>query len=349
MAETNHAKLLTFHGVSDMSSPIILKTGPVTQTSSDVLLSRSLPIDKKNCAAFLRHKRDGTDNWRVLSGNRDYEEDSKQLKNNHSLRYSDDGTEHTSVKSDLSWPLRFTNGKGPESKVKGERTDELHESNLSISTLSLSSTNEADLIFEEDDSVTGRFWNLLASDIVVHSDMLNKKNLDNEDYDGNVVARNGITENHRYGINSSIEETDRSFRITKEMASMNCKDSPEKCNNSTKVSRDSIGYAKRCKDEDESSVDLTNVTDMSLGFRDIPPSNIDISRQSVLSDMGNSSSGTRYQSTPKYEKRLGAKNDASSVSETRELNNERLAREFFRNIMIKRDCRCKAKAWVKVK
>ena len=300
-------------------SPDILKTDSFSDSRNARFYSKSLPLPMK------RGNEDTIGNGDVEKGKKIYNQN--KFVNKSAANDWSDHSEGRSFRLDLSGISKCTKGTGSE--VEGERTDRLHQSKLSISTLSLSSSNEADSIVGEEDCVAERFWKMIAKDDNdLGGDVGSCGDYDDDDdkFVGSQSSVNGSFANGNIFIR---ENSAKSIEI--------------ESRKSNKSSLESKTRLKGKESGDDGSMSLTRVTEMSF-------ENISCVGNGGWNDDGINSfdPGMRYQSTPKYVKHVDEINEFDTIMIKDEMNNERLAIEFYKKLSIRRECKCKAKAWVKV-
>ena len=334
------------HETFQMYSPKISKTGSITEAENGRFLSRSLPVIMKNVSQHPRQDRDDMSGKIVSFRNRDRGWESKQLESRLSSLDSHYKTDHLDATIDSSNPRTLPNGKGLESKVVSERAGGLYEGSLSISTLSLSSSNEANFTIEDDDHVEERFWKLLTDDGDAIRDSLSVRNGENGYHDEDKDQKDEIKKHHSYKNMFSTAKTGGILGFDMDRSPTNHKDAS---NCSQKSKGNSVGISVESeKFGSDNSVSLTRVTDISLGWKESSSSDNDSSKEGSCWEMDGMMLGNKYYSTPKYAKRQDKVSDFGSITEVRHLNSELLASEFFKKVMKKRDSRRKAKVWVKV-
>ena len=329
-----------------MYSPIIPKKGSIAEVENGRFLSRSLPIIMKDVSQHPRQNRDDMSSKVASFRNRDKGWESIQLTSKFSSQDSHYKNDRSNAKIDNSSPWTLPNGKGLESKVVNERTGGLNESNLSISTLSLSSSNDTNMMTEDDDHVAEQFWKLLTDDGGTINDSLGERNDENGHLSESEDQKNEVKKHQPYKSMFSSAKTGNVIRFDIDRSSMNERDVS---NSSHKSTGDIAGVSiEKRKLSNDNSVSLTRVTDISLGWKENLSSDSDSSKTESCWEMGGIILGNRYHSTPKYSKHQDIMSDFGSITEVRHLNSELLASDFFKKVMKKRDCRRKAKVWVKV-
>ena len=338
MAETNLGnRNQKIHGALSSHCPRtmdISKTQMLSRDSSGALLSRSLPIIKRSSSEHVRPNRAGIDGRKIGFISTGKERKPRYLISNRTMPFSHGIFNYANLTVDHSSSSTSSTAGGFELQVRGARTNGFSDSNLSLSTLSLSSSNEGD------DQVTEEFWMLLGDNRRITAKSAGEKVIQNGNRNADRGKSNGIKEYEN--SHSSREQGDR-FWVDEEWSAIN----------DQKFS----GSFHKCKEVEKNDI-TSNECQPDGGFREAEnlfemtgaPLLTDASSDGESSfEMVGSFLGNRYQSTPKsYDRHLPITSDFGSIAELKHLNNDELASEFLRRVMVKRECRYKAKVWVKV-
>ena len=268
----------------------------------------------------------------------------------------EDGSFPKSVRSGFSSAgiesdsLMDRNGKGAS-----ERTEKLFESQLSISTLSLTSSNTVDSISGDVDDVSEEFWKILAGDHLggTNVNSANRWTTINEIDDDVKEKENGPLEiaklNRINHVGTIVNGCAKNLRAKNLKRIHSSKITAENLRGQLETNE------VRSDDEKSSdnSINLTKVTDLTSSLL------ADSSASDYRAGHDNTAPiavkspflpGSRHQSTPKYSKLRDVRNgDEKGCIVEKELSvNEKLAEEFYGRILKQRESKSKAKAWVKV-
>jgi len=159
----------------------------LSDDSSGALLSRSLPIIKGSSSENVKSNRGGVDGRNIDFRSTGKERKTRHLINNRTVPFSRGSFNYPNLTVNHSSSSTSSTAGDCDLQVRSERTNGLSDSNLSLSTLSLSSN-------EGDDQVTEQFWKLLADDGRITAKTAGERVFENGSHNRHGCKSNGVKE-----------------------------------------------------------------------------------------------------------------------------------------------------------